>query len=87
MCLPQGKKSGEISYGINLDIRLEYRIAAYNDVSRDRKQIVSFQMAKIPKPACSTLCASSFFYQRPWLWYSMLKLKKKKKLRGHAVLE
>lgn len=65
MRLPQGEKSDKISYGINLDIKLEYRIAAHNGVSRDRKQIVSFQMAKIPKLACSTLCASSFFYQRP----------------------
>lgn len=65
MCLPQGEKSDKISYGINLDIRLEYRIAAHNGVSSDRKQIVSFQMAKIPKLACSTLCANSFFYQRP----------------------
>ena len=61
MCLPQGGKSDDISYGINLDIRLEYHIAAYNGVSRDRKQIVSFQMAKILKLACSicVLFASS----------------------------
>lgn len=53
MCLPQGEKSDEISYGINLDIRLEYHIAAYNGISRDRKQMVNFQMAKISKLVCS----------------------------------